>query len=679
MPDQTEQNLDSVRNLVEGYRENLSSWQDDGVLEMVIRQEFLDPLWMALGWDVANHAHRSSAEKDVVIEAPVSTIEAERVRSRRPDYLFRIDGFPRLIIEAKKPAVDIKHDKDAIFQAKTYAWSAQIPFAILTNFVEFRLFDATIKPYHAEPERGLIKEFDLRFEDYIPQWDIIYKTFSREAVACGSLEQLLAKIKNVRGGRRVRGVDRMLLDLRGSDPVDKVFLSHLEDFRLRFARSLYDDNRDRFPDANTRHGAAQLTEATQRLIDRLVFMRVCEDREIIAWGTLRDTLDEVSKQRLDFYGSLVGQFREFDQHYNGYLFKPHFSEGLKVSADLLATFVRSLYPPEGPYRFDAIGDDLLGIIYERFLGRTITVKHKEVEAEKKPEVIHAGGVYYTPRFVADTIIRRVVAPKVEGKSPSEVCDVKILDPACGSGSILIAAYQYLMDYCCRYITEHPEAARVPASPKARTRTKVIALQNQDGQWSLIPEFRAKLLTSCIHGIDIDAQAVEVTIISLYLKLLEGMPDGWQRALIGARLLPSLDNNIRCGNSLLSQPDFDKYWDETEGTLFAPDEDVKFRINAFDWISTTHGFGRLPSRGPPCRTHVPFVILKRSADHSSYNSNRYRKRYGKSCGSMQTAKTSKATSTSAGSVRSMGSSSTMEHSWVTGRNTISYRTTVVAFP
>jgi hypothetical protein len=582
----------SIADLVAGFRQNLGDLRDPQTSEAVVRQEYIDPFWKALGWDVANDEHRSHAEKDVLVEAPLSTVEGERARNRRPDYLFRIDGFPRFVVEAKKPAVDLKNDRESIFQAKTYAWNAQIPFAILTSFQEFRLYDTTIKPYLDEPGRGLIEEFDLRYEDYVAQWDVLVETFGREAVAGGSLERLLARLKKVRAGRRVRGFDRMLFDVHGTEPVDRVFLKHLEDYRLRLARDIYQRNPARFREADTRRGAAELAEATQRLIDRLVFMRVCEDRGIISYGTLREAVETASRDRLDLHDLLRQQLREFDARFNGYLFKAHFSEELSISAELLADFVRSLYLPEGPYRFDAIGDDLLGIIYERFLGSGITVERRVVETREKPEVRHAGGVYYTPRFVVDAIIRRVVAPKVEGRTPWEVRDVKILDPACGSGSFLIAAYQYLVDYCCRYVGEHPKAAESPASSRTRGKTRKIAMQNGDGRWLLTPDFKAELLTSCIHGVDIDAQAVEVTIMSLYLKTLENMPEGWQRGLMEHRLLPPLDNNIRCGNSLLSQEEFDDYWDQKHGTLFPRDPDVVFRMNAFDWSSHTRGFGRV---------------------------------------------------------------------------------------
>lgn len=592
-PDTPQLNPDGIPSLVAAFQANLRSLRDERTPEAVIRHEYIDILWKLLGWDVANVAHRSSAEKDVVIEATVGTLEGEAVRSRRPDYIFRIDGFSRFVVEAKPPFVDVATDRDAIFQAKTYAWSAQIPFVVLTNFEQFRLFDATIKPYHAEPDRGVISDFDLRFEDYPTQWDVLIDTFSRDAVANASLEELLAKIKRVRKGRRIRGIDRMLIDIRGTEPVDRVFLKHLEDYRLRFARALYEQNQPDFPEAKTRHGAARLTEATQRLIDRLVFMRVCEDRNITPYGELREVVNSASQNQSDLYSELISRFRRFDEEYNGYLFKAHFSELLSMPPELLADFIRSLYPPEGAYRFDAIGDDLLGIIYERFLGRVITVKRNHVEAEEKPEVRHAGGVYYTPRFVVDTIIRRVVAPKIEGKSPLEVLDVKILDPACGSGSFLIAALQYLFDYCLRYVANDPKAAVVAASRRARKRTKKIAFQDKEGQWYLSPIFRSQILACCMHGVDIDAQAVEVTIMSLYLKLLEGrLPPNWQREFLKSRLLPPMDNNIRCGNSLLSQTDFDRFWDNKYGNLFGGDEDVRFRINAFDWKSETRGFGRL---------------------------------------------------------------------------------------
>ena len=270
-----------------------------------------------------------------------------------------------------------------------------------------------------------------------------------------------------------------------------------------------------------------------------------------------------------------------------------FPKRFAFRGNVLADFISTLYPPEGPWDFSAIADDILGIVYERFLGSIVTVKHGNAVVEKKPEVRHAGGVYYTPRFVVDTIIRRVIGPKIKGKTPQQVLDIKILDPACGSGSFLVAAFQYLIAHCLAAITADPSLAKTPAVSKARKKQKGIAFKGRKDHWQLAPDFKAALLTNCIHGVDIDQQAVEVTVMSLYLKMLEGeLPNNWQLDWLENELLPSLDNNIQCGNSLMDTAGFDDYLANTRGTLFPMDEDVRFRMNRFDWTSRTRGFGRL---------------------------------------------------------------------------------------
>jgi type I restriction-modification system DNA methylase subunit len=583
----------NIKSLVQGFAEHIRLLKAPNYKESSVRLQYVDPFWKLLSWDVANERQLPPQEVEVVVEPSMDSAEDEGFRSREPDYLFRVNGFSRFIVEAKKPAIDLDADKKAVFQAKRYAWSAAIPFVVLTDFEQFRLYDATLKPILSEPQRGLVQEFKIDFQDYPARWEEFLATFGRDAVAEGSLEKLRARIRKISPNRRLRTVDRMLFELRGDEPVDKVFLGYLETYRKHIARAVYHDNKNDFPEADSLHGAARLTEAVQRLIDRMVFLRVCEDRGIRQYGTLKKTLDRISSEGGDFYPALCAEFRELDREYNGYLFKYHFSESLKVSDHILADLVRTLYPPDGPWDFSAIGDDILGIVYEKFLGNIVVVKLGEADVEQKPEVRHASGVYYTPRFVVDTIIRRVVGPKIESLSPAEVLDVKILDPACGSGSFLVAAFQYLIDHCLSAIAKDNSLASVPASPRARKKRKDIAFQDKKGQWQLAPDFKAALLTNCIHGVDIDQQAVEVTVMSLYLKMLEGnLPPHWQRDWLENELLPALDNNILCGNSLIDSADFDDWVIATHGGLFPVDEDIRFRMNRFDWESRTRGFGRL---------------------------------------------------------------------------------------
>ncbi len=586
----------TIDDLVRGFAQHIRELKGPDYLEARVRSQYIDPFWRLLGWDVDNRAQLGPADAEVIMEPTVDVADGQRLRARRPDYIFRLNGFPRFVVEAKKPAVDLDADHDAIYQAKRYAWSSTIPFAVLTDFEQFRLFDTTLKPILTAPVRGLIDDFRLDFHQYPAQWDVLTATFGREAVAGGSLERLRAKVRKVSPRRRIRSVDRMLIDLRGDEPVDREFLDCLEGHRKHFARALYRDNRKLFPEAHTLHGAAALTEAVQRLMDRLVFMRVCEDRDVAPWGELRATLDRIAGEGGGLYDALKAEFRRLDKSYNGYLFKAHpLLEAAAVDDAVLADFIRDLYPPDGPWDFSAIGDDILGIVYERFLGNVVTVKRHQADVVEKPEVRHAGGVYYTPRFVVDTIIRRVVGPKVEGKAPADVLDVKILDPACGSGSFLVAALQYLFDHCIAAVQADPSLAiaPLPGAGKRRKKSEIAFQDRRDGRWYLAPDFRSALLTHCIHGVDIDQQAVEVTIMSLYLKMLESkLPENWQQEWVENRLLPPLDNNIRCGNSLIDPQSYDDYLTFAKKGLFGEDADTAFRINRFDWTSRTGGFGRI---------------------------------------------------------------------------------------
>ncbi len=610
----------NIADLVANFRAHIKAYKSKDTKEAEVRQQFIDPFWRALGWDVGDTKGVGPAESEVIIEKNVETAEAGGLRSRRPDYLFRLGGFPRFIVEAKKPAIDIDADLDAIFQTKQYAWNSTIPFAVLTDFESFRLYDTTLKPVFNDPRRGLVKEFALDYDKYESQWDVFTDTFGRTAVEGGSLERLLASVKKIKAGRRIRTVDRMLIDLKGGEPVDQAFLSLLDAHRKHFAAAIYRANKPAFPEADTLHGAARLTEAVQRIMDRLVFMRVCEDRGIVPFGQLRETLQRIGTEGGEFYEALKAEFREWDAKYNGYLFKTWPLEDIHVDGSVLADLVRDLYPPDGPWDFAAIGDDILGTVYERFLGNTIVVKRGQASVEEKMEVRHAGGVYYTPRFVVDSIIRRVIGPKVQGKTPAEVLDVKILDPACGSGSFLVAALQYLFDYCLAAVNKDPTLAKAPlgtpslregsaakpGSPHAerggtqkRKKKSEIAFQDKEGRWYLAPDFRAALLTHCIHGVDIDQQAVEVTVMSLYLKMLESkLPEHWATLWVERQLLPSLDNNIQCGNSLIDHEGYDAFASFHRRQLFGEDKDTAFRINRFDWASRTRGFGRLLDLGTP---------------------------------------------------------------------------------
>ncbi len=260
---------------------------------------------------------------------------------------------------------------------------------------------------------------------------------------------------------------------------------------------------------------------------------------------------------------------QINEDFNGEIFKPHLSETIKIDSDVLARIIERLYPPKSPYRFDVIGVELLGSIYERYLGKTIRPTAKTVRVEEKPEVRKAGGVYYTPKYIVDYIVKNTVGKVIEGKTPKQIEKIRILDPACGSGSFLIGAFQYLIDYHVRYLTAHPKEAHIhPLFPDLIRDGNPSA----DGP-RLSVRLKARILRHNLYGVDIDPQAVEITMMSLYLKALEG-----EKSQLPPKqsLLPELKYNIICGNSLIGPDIYD------QGTLFADEE--RDRINAFDWCA-----------------------------------------------------------------------------------------------
>jgi hypothetical protein len=305
---------------------------------------------------------------------------------------------------------------------------------VLTDFEEFKVFDASLKPDPRNPNRGLI--YDFKYTDYLEKLDELWM-LSREKVASGSLDRLLLKDAQ---SKRLR------------IPVDKSFLSDMTGWREELAKNIYKLN----PDINVR----MLNEVVQRILDRFVFIRIAEDRKIIEPKSLLELVElwksEGKRRPLQYHLNIF--FRQINGDLNGEIFKHHACENHEYDSSLLARIIEWLYFPKCPYRFDVIGVELLGSIYERYLGNTIRLTAKRVKVEEKPEVRKAGGVYYTPKYIVDYIVANTVGNLIEGKTPEEIGEIKILDPACGSGSFLLGAYQNLINYHIKYYTEHPAEA-----------------------------------------------------------------------------------------------------------------------------------------------------------------------------------------------------------------------------
>jgi len=554
LPLTTETFAQHIENLIRKFDSDKNHYLSKAYPEAQARIDFITPFFKALGWDMENEQGLPHHARDVIVE------KGEAETEGRPDYTFRVGGQTKFFVEAKAPSEPLDAPRH-ILQAKGYAWNTkQVFFVILSDFEELRFYDASIQPDERKPDEGLLLK--LNYTDYPKNVERLWE-FSKERVAAGSLEAMLPR-------------DRRTQRLR--IPVDAAFLDEMTGWREDLARNIFKNNHDLT--------AKQLNEVVQRLLDRIVFIRIAEDRRIIEKNQLRDAVEEWQARggKFHIFDWLRPLFEKINDDFNGEIFKPNeLLEKSQVDSEVLAKIIDRLCPPKSPYRFDVIGVELLGSIYERYLGKTIRVTPKRVFVEQKPEVRKAGGVYYTPKYIVDYIVKNTVGRVIEGKTPKQIERIRILDPACGSGSFLIGAFQHLIDYHLKWYLEHPEQEVRHAHPSLDFMREVQT--GPDGSQRLSVVRKASILRNNLFGVDIDPQAVEITMMSLYLKALEG-----EKSQLPPKhaLLPELKYNIVCGNSLIG-PDIYE-----QGTLFVDGE--RDRINAFDWSSEVAGFGRIMREG-----------------------------------------------------------------------------------
>jgi len=572
---------DSIHQLVTRFEEHQDTYRSGKYNETQLRREFLDPFFEALGWDVFNKQNYAELYKDVIHEDSL-VIEGA---TKAPDYAFRIGGQRKFFVEAKKPAVNIEYDINPAFQLRRYAWSAKLPLGVLSDFEEFAIYDCRSKPDKKDKaSTGRVAFY--KFTEYVEKWDEIADIFSREAVLRGSFDAYAEGLKGK----------------KGTSEVDDAFLAEIERWRELLAKNIALRNSD----LNVR----ELNYAVQMTIDRIIFLRICEDRGIEPYERLKNASEQTG-----VYTELTHIFQQADARYNSGLF--HFKEeknvssaadsltlSLNVDDKVLKEILGSLYYPESPYVFSEIPSDILGQVYERFLGKVIrlTAGH-QAKVEEKPEVRKAGGVYYTPTYIVEYIVKNTVGRLLEGEpedltaksakdaknlknpgglsglggskglTPKDVSRLKILDPACGSGTFPLGAYQYLLDWHLKWYTDND----LEKSLKGKN---PVLFESKDG-YRLTTAEKKRILLNNIYGVDIDPQAVEVTKLSLLLKVLEGESEetiGSQLSLIQERALPDLSNNIKCGNSLIG-PD---YYEGHQLTMGFADEEERYRVNAFDW-------------------------------------------------------------------------------------------------
>jgi type I restriction-modification system DNA methylase subunit len=545
MPTQFDEAFARVQKLVAIFESGKDHYLSGDYQEADVRKDFVDKFFTALGWDVNHDQQTNPYAQEVKVERGVN----EGSSRKRADYAFHLaPNFRdvRFYVEAKRPSRDFG-SADNYHQAIRYGWFTKrtSPFAVLTSFEDFHILDCRLKPNINDTLSRVVERFS--YTDYVDpeKFARIYWLFSREAVAGGSLEKFAESRPVARGKKFQRGL------FKGGDTQPDVdFLEELDGYRQQLAQA--------FKRANPDLDGETLTEVTQRTLDRLVFTRFLEDK-----GIESPVIENFGKQD-GFWEDFIAASLRLDRKYNGVVFKQHprlDAPGFKPDEKVFARICEELTDPTSPYNFNVIPIHILGSIYERFLGKVISDGARVVE---KPEVRKAGGVYYTPEYIVRYIVENTVGKLIAGRTPGEISKLKFADIACGSGSFLLGVYDVLLKYHAEYYSQNPGKVRKGDCVR------------RDGTLHLSLQKKRDILTNNLFGVDIDRQAVEVAQLSLYLKLLEDETVGTTSEFqdeFHFTLLPSLDKNIVCGNSLIG-PDI-----AVGGAL--TDEEEK-KINPLDY-------------------------------------------------------------------------------------------------
>lgn len=530
----TEEGKKQLQELVEAFERERNTFVSSSYKETPLRNDFLDIFLMCFGWDVNNEKGQTQFLRDVLQE---ESIEVEDdVNKKNPDYTLRINGIRKLFVEAKKPSVDVESSKSAAFQTRRYGWNANMGISVLSNFDKLVIYDCRHKPSSDEDTR-VARVKVIHCSEYIDKFEEIDELIGYRSVNEGILDDLFSVIEPV------------------GETFDKYFLTQIESWRERLSVSAVQLNSFLTSD--------DVNFLIQRLLNRIVFLRICEDRTIERFETLKEISD---------YNALKRLFQQSDTKYNSGLFdfiEDSLSLHIQVDDEVLIGVFQELYYPLSPYNFSVVDPAILSQIYEKFLGSKVTLDdERNVSVVVEPEVVASNGVVPTPKLIVEQIVTDTLSPLVSQTAVDDLSNLRIADICCGSGTFLISAYDFLLK------------ASLEKFSSLDSVDSTVCHKLSDGTLTLTLHGKRQILEDNLFGVDVNPYATEVTEFSLLLKLLEGETSESVNHFIRQhkqRVLPSLGENIKCGNSLVSEDKFFEYMPEA-----IDDNALLLKVKPFTW-------------------------------------------------------------------------------------------------
>lgn len=551
--------FEQLKVLISAFEKEYTFYKTQKYSEAQLRIDFLNPLLKTFGWDVDNEGSKTQFLRDVIQEESIDVEEEDSVAKKNPDYTLRIQGTGKFFVEAKKVSIDLDKRNKPSFQTRRYGWNANFGISILTNFEILSVYDCRYKP-SVEDAASVARYKSFHFSEYVSKFEELYLLLSFQSVASGYIDEYFSVAQ------------------KETTTFDNYFLMQIENWRQKLANDIIANN-----EGFNNEGINFLI---QRLLNRIVFLRICEDREIEKYETLRNIKN---------YDELKQLFILSDKKYNSGLFdfiEDNFSLNINLKSEILIEIFNELYYPFSPYDFSVVDPTILSQIYERYLGSTISiVNEKQISIIEDPEVAASSGVVPTPKLIVQNIVNETLAPLFEGKTLEQIQQLKLADICCGSGTFLISIYDYLFVK----ITLGLVAAGVNDGE--------IINQVFDGSYQLTLKAKQKILTSNIFGVDINPYAVEVSKFSLLLKLLEGENSSSIENYLAKykqKILPSLDGNIKCGNSLVDDSYFQFHPEAIDN------DELHFKLKPFNWkeefnfLKSRNGFDAIVGNPPYVR-------------------------------------------------------------------------------
>jgi type I restriction-modification system DNA methylase subunit len=494
-----------------------------------IKKDFLMPLFTALGWDTANR----KVKDEVVAERHIGN-------RKRIDYGFRLKSVTRFYVEAKDLKDDLESE-EILEQAANYSYLKGVPWAVVSNFEKTIILEADSE-VKTPRDRIYLNFSECDYERRMSQ----LKLLSREATEEGALDRDAEE-----HGKKPR-----------RKPIDEQLLGDLTSFRNALTREILRLNRARFE-----QDSRLLDETVQRFLDRLLFIRNAEDRHLEERELLALVHDE---KRESLTSRLQALFRSYDDRYDSELFEKTDVDDVRVDWEVLDRIIRGLYSTPGRtvvYDFAVIGADVLGEVYEQYLGMLLKRTPARSSLVNGSGHRKEQGIYYTPAYVVQHLVEATVGEVLRQGEEKRIRNLRIVDPACGSGTFLLKSYEMLESH---WRKNHPGGLE----------QSVLADEGGEVAFSK----RVEILQSNIFGIDLDRKAAEIARLNLLLRISERR-----------KRLPLLRRNIRIGNSLVS-----------DSTMIL---DPVEKESAFDW---SKGFPMVAEGGgfdvvignPPWSSKIP---------------------------------------------------------------------------